>query len=248
MPSTTVTPAGRVFPATRLTLLAAARGDASERRRAHEALVAAYWKPVYKLLRLRWRATPEEAEDWTQELFLGFLERDLFARYDPARARFRTYLRTCVDGLAANRREAARRAKRGGGAAHLPLDFAAAEGELAGRAPVDAEDGEAVFHREWVRHLFARALDRARERLAARGQVSAWEIFERVDLAGTDEPRRPTYDDLAADLGLPTSQVANRLAAARRELRRAVLELLAEATGSEGELEEEARALLGVSP
>jgi RNA polymerase sigma factor (sigma-70 family) len=231
-----------------LTLLAAARGDDGERRRAHEALVAAYWKPVYKLLRLRWGASPEEAEDSTQDFFLAGLERDLFARYDPARARFRTYLRTCLDGFAANRRQAARRAKRGGGATIVPLDFAGAEAELAGVEPVDGEDGEAVFHREWVRHLFARALERTRRRLAARGQAAAWELFERLDLAGTDAPRRPSYDDLAADLGIPATQVTNRLGAARRELRRAVLELLAEATGSERELAEEARALLGVTP
>lgn len=242
------TSAGRVFPPTRLTLLAAARGGEAERRRAHEALVAAYWKPVYKLLRLRWGVGPDEAEDWTQELFVEILERDLFARYDPERARFRTWLRTCLDGFAANKRQAARRAKRGGGRATRSLDFAGAEAEIADLGPVDAEDAEAVFHREWVRHLLSRALARARRRLAARGQASAWELFERLDLAGTDAPRRPTYDDLAAELGLPVTQVTNRLGAARRELRRAVLELLAEATGSEGELAEEARALLGVSP
>lgn len=242
------TPAGRMFPATRLTLLAAARGGEAERRRAHEALVAAYWKPVYKLLRLRWGVSPEDAEDWTQELFVDFLERDLFARYDPERVRFRTWLRVCLDRFAASKRQAARRDKRGGGAVLLPLDFAGAEAEIAGRGPVDAEDAEAVFHREWVRHLFARALARTRRRLAARGQETAWELFERLDLAGTDAPRRPTYDDLAAGLGIPVTQVTNRLGAARRELRRAVLELLAEATGSEGELAEEARALLAVTP
>ena len=240
---------GGAFPATRRSVVLAV-GSAEEevRRQAFGALVEAYWKPAYKLLRLKWRLDPAAAEDATQDFFARALEKGWFARYDPQRARFRTFLRTCLDGFAANRRKAAGRDKRGGGVPPLSLDFAGAEGELAFAEPADPLDPDALFHREWVRHLFARALERARRRLAARGQTAAWELFERLDLAGTDAPRRPTYDDLAADLGIPATQVTNRLGAARRELRRAVLELLAEATGSERELAEEARALLGVTP
>lgn len=48
-------------------------------------------------------------------------------RYDPARARFRTYLRLCLDGFASNARKAERRLKRGGDVTLVPLDFQAAE-------------------------------------------------------------------------------------------------------------------------
>lgn len=71
--------------------------DPETRSRAAAVLAATYWQPVYTYLRLRWRASPEEAEDLTQEFFDRALERGFFVCYDPARARFRTFVRVCVD-------------------------------------------------------------------------------------------------------------------------------------------------------
>ena len=51
------------FPATRHSVLRELQSPETEaRRRGFEALVAAYWKPVYKYLRYRGRATAEAAE------------------------------------------------------------------------------------------------------------------------------------------------------------------------------------------
>ncbi len=59
------------FPATRWSLIVAARSaQPEERRRALEVLIAAYWKPVYKYIRLRWEKDNEEAKDLTQDFFL----------------------------------------------------------------------------------------------------------------------------------------------------------------------------------
>lgn len=167
---------GGVFPHTRRSLVAAVgSGDGEVRRSAFGALVEAYWKPVYKLLRLRWRLSPDAAEDATQEFFARAFEKDWFSRYDSARARFRTYLRTCLDGYAANRAKAARREKRGGGAAPLSLDFAAAEGEVAHLEPATEAEAEELFYREWVRGLFEIAVDRFRRRMeTVLGAFLAW--------------------------------------------------------------------------
>ena len=51
-------------------------------------------------------------------------------RFDPARARFRTFLRVCLDGFVVNEHKAASRIKRGGAVSFVSLDFAAAEREL----------------------------------------------------------------------------------------------------------------------
>lgn len=76
------------FPATRNSLLVATRSrDPEERRRAFGVLVASYWKPVYKYLRLRWRASAEDAEDLTQGFFARAFEKGFFDTFDPARAR-----------------------------------------------------------------------------------------------------------------------------------------------------------------
>ncbi len=58
-------PGGR-FPSTRWSAVVAARSaDTLERRRGLDAIVAAYWKPVYKYIRIRWGKSNEDAKDLT---------------------------------------------------------------------------------------------------------------------------------------------------------------------------------------
>jgi hypothetical protein len=89
---------GSRFPQTRWSVVDAARGaDPHEKARALETLFAAYWKPVYKYVRLRWNRPAEDAQDLTQGFFAELLERELLAKYDPAKSRLRTY---CARNLA----------------------------------------------------------------------------------------------------------------------------------------------------
>ena len=107
--------AGNQFPSTRHSLVEALHGaDPELRRRAFDTLVRSYWKPVYKYIRLRWNAAPEDAEDLTQDFFALAYDKGHLDRYDPAQSRFRTFLRVCVDGAVANARKAGARLKRGG--------------------------------------------------------------------------------------------------------------------------------------
>src|SRR5687768_13402379 len=119
------------FPSTRHTLVAeAAVFDATRRRAAFDTLTGVYWRPAYKYVRVKWGAAPEDAEDLIQGFFSRAFEKRLFDRFDPSRARFRTYLRLCLDGYVQNEYKAARRLKRGGSARLVPLDFEGAEREL----------------------------------------------------------------------------------------------------------------------
>jgi DNA-directed RNA polymerase specialized sigma24 family protein len=221
--------------------------DPEARRVAFDRVVSAYWKPVYVYLRLRWRTPVEDAEDLTQGFFARAFEKRFFDGYDPARARFRTFLRTCLDGYAANEQAAERRLKRGGGAPALALDFAGAERDLPGPVPADL-DVDALFHREWVRVVCAEAVAAVRQRCRDSGRDLALALFERCDLSDLADADRPTYAALAAEFGVPITQVTNLLASARREFRAAMLEALRARTASDEEFEEEARRLLGRSP
>src|ERR671934_1511920 len=119
------------FPLTRHSVMRSLGSEHAEvRRAAFDALAAAYWKPVFKYVRLKWRAGADEAADLTQAFFLRAYEKAFFTRFDPAKARFRTYLRTCLDRFVANVRQERRRLKRGGGVELVPFDFEAAEREL----------------------------------------------------------------------------------------------------------------------
>ena len=235
------------FPATRHSVLAAIRShDGDVRRVAFDALVTAYWKPVFKYVRLKWSAPPDDAADLTQAFFLRAYEKEFFEGFDPARARFRTYLRTCLDGFVANARKAESRLKRGGGVTLVPIDFDEAERELGQRAHNAIDDFDAYFHREWLRSLFAAAAARLREACAARGRPDRFSVFDAYDLAG-DDAARPTYAELARRFGMSATDVTNELAAARREFRRLVLEALREQCASDDEFEAESRALTGRS-
>jgi len=213
------------------------------RRAAFDALATAYWKAVFKYVRLKWNATADEAADLTQSFFLRAYEKAYFAGFDPERGRFRTYLRTCLDRFVAKVRQEHGRLKRGGAIEFVPFDFAEAESELQRQHTGDAvQELDAFFHREWLRSLFGLAVDRLRVACETGGHARRFTIFERYDL-GDDESARPTYAVLASELAISVTDVTNELAAARREFRRVVLDVLREQCASDEEFEHEARAL-----
>lgn len=237
-------PAGR-FPATRHSAIQAVQSDrAEERERAYSVIVSGYWKPAYKYLRVKWRRSNEDAKDLTQAFFAVALEKNYFRAYDPSKGSFRNFLRTCLDGFVSNQDQAAARLKRGGGALMIPLDFEGAEGELVELPLADAVGTEELFYQEWVRHLFARAVDRLRIECDQAGKRIQFELFERYDL----EQTAGSYADLAGAFSIPVTTVTNHLAWVRRQFRRIILEMLRESTGSEEEFRKEARQLLGNVP
>jgi DNA-directed RNA polymerase specialized sigma24 family protein len=234
------------FPVTRHSIVVAAQSsDPVERSRAIEAVTAAYWKPIYKYIRMRWGMAREDAQDFTQEFFTRLMEKEFLEAYDPHKGRLRTFLRTCADRLYLKQSRDALRLKRSGGATHLPLDFGAAEQELAKVSA--AESIEEYFEKEWVRSLFSLALERIRAQCESTGKAVHFALFERYDLAEEDGSK-PSYAGLAAEFGLAMTDVTNYLAFARREFRHAVLDQLREMTASQEEFRREARALLGVDP
>lgn len=233
------------FPATRLSVVERTRsGDAETRRVALAAIIEAYWKPSYKYLRLKWALDPDAAADLTQEFFTSTLEKEVVERYDPARARFRTYLRLCLDGFAANARKAEGRLKRGGAVTVVPLDFETAEGEVRSHEPAVDADVDELFYREWVRALLERSVGDLERYAAGAGRPVMFEVFSRYDLL-EDTDTRPTYTEIARALNLTPATVTNHLAAMRREFRKIVLERLRELTSSDQEWEAEASRLLG---
>lgn len=228
------------FPDTNHSAIINARSDDSSiRRRAFDTILASYWKPAYKYIRLKWHADNEDAKDLTQGFFALSFEKNYFASYDARKASFQTYLRTCLDGFVANERKAGQRLKRGGDIEHL--DFAEAEHEFAAHASSTLSP-EDYFHREWVRWMFTLAVDAFRQCCEESGRTIHFQLFERYDLSDDEV----SYASLAAHFGLDTATVNNYLAAARRDFRRIVLEKLREITATDEEFRTEARSLLGV--
>src|SRR5262249_678750 len=187
------------------------------------AMVAVYWKPVYKYIRLKWRIPLDEAQDTTQEFFARAIEKSFFESYDASKARFRTFLRLCLDRFIANERKASARMKRGGGQTVVPPDFPSGEGELLQHDVALTPDLDEYFHREWIRSLFALAVDDLRREYEAAGKRRQFRVFERYDLEAPAGGIALTYSDVAAECDVSPADVTNHLLAARRPLRRAPL-------------------------
>jgi RNA polymerase sigma factor (sigma-70 family) len=234
------------FPVTsHSAIIAAASDNPDVRQRALETIVASYWKPAYKYIRIKWQASNEEAKDFTQSFFTTAIEKGYFAGYDAAKASFQTFLRTCLDRYVANQKKSEQRLKRGAGADHLSLDFAGAENELTVNLPAADLNPEDFFHREWVRSLFTLSVDTLEQRYEENGREIQFKIFELYDLQESVEGK-VSYSSLASQFGLKTTDVTNYLAAARRDFRKILLAKVRDLTGTEAEYQAEVRALLGI--
>jgi len=234
-----------VFPVTRHSVLLAMRSDdPAQRKCAAETIAATYWKPIYKYVRLKWNLECEAAQDFTQEFLLRLIEKDFLDSFDPAKARLRTFLRTCADRLYLNQVRDAQRQKRNGGTA-IPLDFDEAEQEFAKRKTPASP--EAYFEKECVRHLLSLAVERLRAKCESSGKAVHFKIFHDYDL-DHDADTVPSYSKLAAKYQLPATDVTNYLAWARREFRACVLQQLREMSATDEEFRREAKSILGINP
>lgn len=222
---TTLGGGDRAFPETTIGFSGGLRGP-----QAREELCRRYWKPVYSYIRIAWAKSNEDAKDVAQEFFLSILEDGLLERYDPARGGFRAYLKVLLRTFVAHGERDLRRLKRGGGARLLPLD-----GELPILSGAES-DPEKAFERVWLQDLVDQAIARVRSRNAER-----FRVYEAVAMGA----ERLSYADAAARLGLTVSEVEKSLYLVREEIRRELRAALAEGAGSDRELDDEWKRLLG---
>jgi RNA polymerase sigma factor (sigma-70 family) len=224
---------GGRFPSTRRSaIVAGCSAEGEERRQALDKIVAAYWKPVYRFIRYKWRSSDDEAKDLTQAFFAAALEKELLKTYDPQKGSFRTFVRSCVQHFVINESKYVTRLKRGGTSTSVPLENA---DEPAGQSLDD------FFEKEWIRNLFSLAVTDLRELCAERGKHLHFTLFECYDLEHSDL----SYADLARKFSVSATDVTNYLAWSRREFRRLVLQRIRDITIDDAEFRREARLLLG---
>lgn len=235
--------AARQFPETRDSLMQALRStEADARRLAFDLVVRAYRTPVIALLERRWTLPHADAEDLAHDFFATALEKDWLLRFDANRARFRTFLRSCLLAFASDAADRKHAQKRGGDTRHVSIDDAAiAENIDSGDASLDA-----VFEQEWIRSVLQMSLYSLDAEARASGHSMHVQLFRRYDVDGADLDVRPTYAELAKEFDLPATQVTNHLAWARRRFRQHVLSTVRALTGSDEEYRAEVHTLLGV--
>jgi RNA polymerase sigma factor (sigma-70 family) len=227
------------FPTTLWGRVADAAGaDSPEAREALAGLCRSYWYPLYAFIRRRGHG-PEDARDLTQDFFARLLERDILASADPARGRFRTFLRAvCADYLS-NRRDHAHARKRGGGRPVVSIDVPEAEGRYH-REPAHDLTPERVFERDWALTLLAIVLDRLRDEYRDAGQSAE---FEELRVILTNGARAVPYATIAGRLGLSESGVAVAVHRLRRRYGELLRAEIAATVGDPAEVDDEVRAL-----
>src|SRR5262245_46789692 len=151
--------AGLCFSKTRASVVAGLHSDDRVvRRRSLDIIATTYYRPVYAHLRLRWRKPRDVAEELTHDFFAWAIERGTFASFDTSRARFRGFLKACLDRFVVDVFRAENASKRGGRARLLHLDVDAIERDL-GSCSAGADAAIDVFDAEYARTLCARTVD-----------------------------------------------------------------------------------------
>src|SRR3954454_24037947 len=191
------------FPTTQWSrVISAGDPDAPLAQESLAELCGAYWYPLYAYIRRRGYG-PEQAQDLTQDFFARALEKGLLAEADPARGRFRSFLRTVCAHFLANRRDREQARKRGGDRTVLPIDAAGAEGQYA-RELSDGLTPERIFDRSWALTLLGQVLDRLGREYDEAGKAATFEALRGV-LAGDSDA--PSYAEVAARLGMTDGAV-----------------------------------------
>jgi RNA polymerase sigma-70 factor (ECF subfamily) len=223
-PSTPATNApGGLFVTTQWTQVLATRGDSPEARQALSDLCAAYYMPIFVMIR---RATPSEeaARDLTQEFFARLLSRAGLGQVDPERGRFRYFLLGAVKHFLADVHDKQCRLKRSGGRVPVSLDAGTDSSPSLEFADTTAPSPDLEFDREWAVTLLDRALARLSREQAEAGKG---EQFPALKPWLTGDKQEVSLTDLAAKLG--TSEGALRVALHR--LRKRFRELVREEIG-----------------
>ena len=117
---------------------------------ALETLCRTYWHPLYVYARRR-GCSPADAEDMTQAFLAHLMQKEAFARADPERGRFRSFLLASMNHFMADAWDKARASKRGGGKV-MAMDFQGAETWLRSLASPDTTPEEA-FEKRWALSL-----------------------------------------------------------------------------------------------
>ncbi len=218
------------FPTTRWTLVVAASDPKrKEVRSALASLCENYWYPLYAYVRRRGYPA-DQAEDLTQEFFIGVLEGRYLDRANPEKGRFRAFLLTSLKFFVADEEDRNRAQKRGGGAL-LPLEFSSGE-ERYQREPAHDETPERIFERRWALSVLDRVMLRLRAEFVLHGRL---EQFERLKVYLVGQADAP-YAALAREMN--TSEGALKVAIHRlrkryRDLfRQEVADTLADSSGS----------------
>lgn len=223
------------FHDTRWTLVVRSRGADTQASAALSELCAAYYAPVVAFLRREGR-DEDAARELAHDFFARLLEGGAIDGARPERGRFRSYLLGALKHFAADQRDRALSAKRGGGAEHAGLDEGA---EIAEIADGGVESPDRAFDRQWALTVLERAMVRLESEMRAEGKAAQFEALHPW-LSGDADTDQATA---AAALGISTDAVKVAVHRLRKRFREEVKAEIAPTVSRDAEVREELDAL-----
>ena len=171
-----------------------------------------YHAPLRWVLRSRWRIDSQTADDHIQGFIADkLLERQILARFDPARGKFRTFLLTALLNYVRDR-------------------IGKKSPEMLDENAIVQPELESALDQQWARQVLQLTLQRVKEECLEKGQAQVWELFD-VSIMGPTlrSEERPSAAVLLAQFSLQSEQqVANLLMTGKRKFQRALREVIAE--------------------
>lgn len=232
---------GDIFATTHWTVvLTAGQRHTPESDAALEQLCQTYWFPLYAYVRRRGH-TKADAEDLTQAFFARLLEKNFLTNLDSERGKFRAFLLAALKHFLANEWDKEQAQKRGGGAAHLSLDWQTADTKFQVAAQNEPSPDKA-FDREWALALLARVIQRLQKESEADGKGKLFEQLKMFLMAGKSESAQA---EVAKSLGMEEGAVRVAIHRLRKRYRALLRDEIANTLSDTALVDEEMRALFG---
>jgi RNA polymerase sigma-70 factor (ECF subfamily) len=216
------------------------RGSASsESTQALQQLCRAYWYPLYWFARRR-GTSPHDAEDLIQSFFTHLLEKEVFARAERERGRFRTFLLSALKNFESNERARTKTVKRGGREVFVSFDELQAESRYE-QEPTSDLSPERLYDQKWAASLLARVLETLRLEYTAAGKAALFEELRHLLWGG----RGPTsYDIVAERLGSTEGAIKVAVHRFRSRFKERLQDEVAQTVDDPAAVEDELRHLL----
>jgi DNA-directed RNA polymerase specialized sigma24 family protein len=207
------------FPTTHWSVICNAGNSQSPRTEsALNELCRCYWEPLYVFACHRGTARVD-AQDLVQSFFSHFLTKNHLQALNREKGLFRAFLLACFKNHSLNEWKRAGRQKRGGGADHLPLDWATADEKF--QSLMAAGTPEKMYDRAWGVTLLEQVLARLGEEMHAKGKRELFDVLKPLLTIDGDD-----FSYRAAANRLKLREDATRQAAKR--LRKRYQELIRE--------------------
>ncbi len=222
-------------------MLAAGKRHTPQSDRALEELCRTYWFPLYAYVRRRGH-NKEDAEDLTQAFFARFLEKNYLDGLSAERGRFRAFLLASLKHFLANEWDKSQAQKRGGGAAHLSLDWQTADTKFQVAATNEPSPDKA-FDREWALALLAKVIERLQAECEAEGKAKTVRAIEKLSHGG--RKGGSAQAEVAQVLGMEEGAVRVAVHRLRKRYRVLLRDEIAQTLADPAQVDEEMRALFG---